>query len=206
MVFLFILLIFFILIIFSKIQIEIINLKYTSKKVKLSHLNDKYKIQIKILILSIIPILKISITKERLQKLKLSEKINNIDIDLSKIGKDINLNFIKQLKNIINLQIKQFKLKVYIGTENTVLTSILIPAISTIISIILSRKKVRVENQTFGIEPIYNCGNLLNMELEGIFELKLIHIIKVIYIINRKRRVEKNERTSNRRAYGYSYE
>ena len=86
------------------------------------------------------------------------------------------------------------------------LLTFLIPIISTIISIILARKKIKTKNQNYQIKPVYNAGNLLNIEFNGIFELNLIHIIKVIYIINKKESVKKNDRTSNRRAYGYSYE
>lgn len=102
--------------------------------------------------------------------------------------------------------INSLNLKINLGTENTILTSFLIPAISTFLSIILAKKNVKTEKQKFEVSPIYNRGNLLNIAFQGIFEIKMIHIIKVICIKIKKRRVEKNERTSNRRSYGYSYE
>ena len=208
MVFLFIFLAFLILlalIVFSKIRIEISNLKFTSKKINCRHFNDNYAFQLKILILNEIPILKFNITKEKLEKIKLNERIKNLQSKLGKFEENLTLDSIKDLK-YLDFQIKNFDLKVEIGTESTILTSILIPAISAVVSIFLASKKVPQKNQFFIVNPVYNNGNLVNIGLQGIFEIKVIHIIKVIYITNKKRRVEKNERTSNRGAYGYSYE
>ena len=48
--------------------------------------------------------------------------------------------------------------------------------------------------------------NLLNIEISSIFQIKMIHIINTICIVNKKRKGDKNERTSNRRPYDYGYE
>ena len=71
---------------------------------------------------------------------------------------------------------------------------------------VLLRKQIANSKENrFIINPLYINKNLLNLELNCIFETKLIHIIYVIYILNEKRRDDKNVRTSNRRSYGYSY-
>ena len=62
------------------------------------------------------------------------------------------------------------------------------------------------ENQKFLIQPIYINQNLINIECSGIFEIEMIHIINTICIVNKKRKGDKNERTSNRRSYDYGYE
>ena len=205
MVFLFVLMVILLLIIFSKIKIEIKNFKFTSKKFNFKHLSDNYIIELQILILSKIPILKINITRDKLQKLKDNDRIKNLQSKIGKFEENISLDIIKDLKTF-DFQIKNLELQIDLGTDSTIFTSILIPAISTVISIFLARKKVPMKNQIFIVNPVYNNGNLVNIGLQGIFEVKMIHIIKVIYIINKKRRVEKNERTSNRRSYGYGYE
>ena len=41
---------------------------------------------------------------------------------------------------------------------------------------------------------------------EGIFEIKTVNIINIIWNLKKKERRNENERTSNRRAYDYSYE
>ena len=48
--------------------------------------------------------------------------------------------------------------------------------------------------------------NIIKFELNGIFDIKMIHIISTICILKKKRRVYKNERTSNRRTYDDCYE
>ena len=61
-------------------------------------------------------------------------------------------------------------------------------------------------NKKYIITPLYFNQNIVNIEISGIFEIKMIHIINIIYILNKKEGVKKNERTSNRRSYDYSYE
>ena len=88
------------------------------------------------------------------------------------------------------------------------MTSIIVPIVSTVILFILHKKIKKFQNQVFTINPIYINQNLVNIYISGIFEIKMSHIINIIYILNKERKkgVNKNERTSNRRSYGYSYE
>ena len=62
------------------------------------------------------------------------------------------------------------------------------------------------EKQVFCVAPAYMDKNLINVEFSGIFQIKMIHIINTICIVNKKRKGDKNERTSNRRPYDYGYE
>ena len=61
-----------------------------------------------------------------------------------------------------------------------------------------------MKKQSFQIKPIYNNQNILNIALSGIFQIKMIHIINIIYILNKKEGVKNYERTSNRRAYWFT--
>ena len=99
-------------------------------------------------------------------------------------------------------------LYIEIGTENAGLTSIIVPAISTIISIILRKKVKKVKKQKFIVQPIFQNRNLVNLSFTGIFEIKISHIINIIYRFYKKEKegVKEYERTSNRGAYDYSYE
>ena len=119
--------------------------------------------------------------------------------------KDIDKNVFKAIKKF-NLNIKKINLNLEIGTENAALTAIIIPAVSTSIAILLRNKIKDYENQTFIVNPIYLNENIVNILFSGIFEIKMIHIINIIYILNNKEGVKKYERTSNRRPYDYSYE
>lgn len=205
MVFLFILLTIIIVLIFSKIQVEIENFRLNLPKNKNKILNDTFLFKIKLVIFGTLPIINLKINREKLKKLENNLKDKKIKLDINKIGKKITKENINDARKL-QMHIEKIKLKINFGTENTILTSFIVPIISTIWSIVLTKKRVKEEKQRLEINPIYNKGNLVNIVFEGIFEIKMIHIIKVICAKIKKRRVEKYERTSNRRAYDYSYE
>lgn len=191
------------LLIFSKIRIEIINFKFSSITVR--HINQDYKIIIKLYVLSKIPILKVNITKTKLEKLKLKEKIRKIDFKALQNKNSFDKRIFKAMKKA-NIAIQDIHLKMQLGTENAALTSMIVPVLSTIIAIILRKKVKETSNQSFEITPVYSNQNLINIGISSIFEIKMIHIISIIYILNQKEGVKKYERTSNRRSYDYSYE
>ena len=203
MVFIFVLILIIILLVFSRIRIEVINFKFSSQTKR--HINKDYKVIIKLCILKKIPILKVNITKTKLEKMKIKEKIKNIDFKIIQNKNKFDKNAIKAIKKS-NININKINLNLEIGTENATLTSVIVPAISTILAILLSRKIENPKNQLFIIQPVYVNQNLINIVFSGIFEMKMIHIINIIYILNRKKGVNKHERTSNRRSYDYSYE
>ena len=203
MVFLFAFILILVIIYFSKIQVKIINLKFSS--IMPRHLNKDYKIAIRWYILSKIPIMKFNINKTKMEKIKIKEKIRNIDFKILEEQGKIDVKKLKTLKEL-KMKIKSVNLNLEIGTENAALTSILVPVISTVIAIVLRKKVRKYENQIFIINSVYLNQNLLNISLSGIFEIKINHIINMIYILNKKEGVNKYERTSNRRTYDYSYE
>ena len=203
MVFIFVLILIIILLVFSRIRIEVINFKFSSQTKR--HINKDYKVIIKLCILKKIPILKVNITKTKLEKMKIKEKIKNIDFKIIQNKNKFDKNAVKAIKKS-NININKINLNLEIGTENATLTSVIVPAISTILAILLSRKIENPKNQLFIIQPVYVNQNLINIVFSGIFEMKMIHIINIIYILNRKKGVNKHERTSNRRSYDYSYE
>ena len=203
MVFLFVILICILILIFSKIKIEVENFRFSS--IKNRHINKDYKITIMLCVFSKIPIAKINITKQKLEKLKVKEKIKRINIKEIKDNKALDKKILEIIKRI-NIIIKKIYLKIDLGTENSALTSIIIPIISTFIAFLFRIAMKEYKNQTFVINPIYINQNIINIAFSGIFEIKMIHIINIIYILNKKEGEDKNERTSNRRSYDYSYE
>ena len=208
MVFLFILLILCILlliIVFSKIRIDVKKFEYCSANKK--HINSNYNLQLSWIILSKISIIKIKLNKHTVKKLKLKDKFVDIDVKMWEERKKIDKETISIIKKI-DFAIRKLKLKIDIGTENSAITSLLIPIVSTVISFLLRNKMKTKEEQTYIVQPIYNNQNYLNITISGIFEIKMNHIINVIYLLSRKKKkgVKKYERTSNRRSYDYSYE
>lgn len=204
MVFLFIVLILIILFITSKIRVEVIDFKFISKMPKKKKTN--YKLVVKLCILNKIPIVKIPLTKEKLIKLKNKGIFKNVGI--KEIERDLNPENLPKIIKENKVDIKKIKINIEFGTENASLTAILVPIISTLISFIIRLKIKEYKNQGFNIKPLFLNQNLVNIEFSSIFEIKMIHIINIIYILNKnkKKGEGKNERTSNRRTYAYSYE
>jgi hypothetical protein len=209
MVFLFILLILFLIVVTLSIQIEIKNFYFCSHKQEGRHISPHYEIIAKGKIMNKIPIAKITITTEKLKKLKVEKKIKEIDftkleekaISTPSLRKEI----IEKIKKL-SIQVKALDFHLQIGTENAALTAILVPVISTVITFFLQKQIKDWKKQTFIVEPLFFNQNIINFKLAGIFEIKLIHIINTIIHNKPKRRVEKHERTSNRGSYDYGYE
>ena len=207
LIFLFILLIEILLL--STLKIEIKNLKISTEKDKERFLDDDYKITIILWGGRKIRFFNIEITKEKLEKLKIKDKIRiNLDkIDFYKLKENSNIEF-RSLRKIMKYipQIEYIDLTANIGLDDAILTSYIVAVVASIIGLLLRKQMTESIENRFIINPLYLNKNLLNLELNCIFETKLIHIIYIIYILKRKRRDDKNVRTSNRRSYGYSYE
>lgn len=193
MVFLFICLTIILILIFSKIRIQIEDFKFSS--VNKRHINKDYKAIIKVYILKKIPILKINITKTKLERLKIKEKIRKINFKLIEENPKLDKKVWEAMKEV-HTNIKKLDLKIELGTENASLTSIIVGILSTIIAITIRDKMKNQEKQKFIVKPIYNNQNLINIEFTVIFEIKMTHIINIIYILNRK---EKEEKFSKKR-------
>lgn len=163
--------------------------------------------------------------KRRIQKLqnsKLIKKLSKTSIKKiplkleKKLEREILFNNIKPLKlakiifKNLKIEILKFKMNLQIGLEDVIITSSLITIISVIVPIILrlTNKYIKnINNYRYRILPIYGNKNVLKLDLDCIINLKLVHIINIIYIIVKmKRRSDKNERTSNRRSYDYCHE
>lgn len=194
-----------IILVFSKIRIEFVNIKFSSKKER--HWNQDYEITVSLCILGVIPILKIRLVKSKLEKMKFLKKLRKMDFTVLEEKVSWNKEMLQKMKHL-DILIKKFNLRIDLGTESSFLTSILVPAISTIIAIVLKKKIKKWENQIFIINPIYQNQNLVKIDFSGIFEIKISHIITIMYDLMKKEKkgVKKYERTSNRGAYDYSYE
>ncbi len=192
LVFLFIILAIFILalvFITSKIEIKIVNLEVDTQSKK--YISNKYEFIIKLNILGNIPIIKIKLTKNKLQKiygkLKIKEKIKKLEEDIYTNKNKIDLKLIelaKQIKKSINVDYLNLIIK--LGTENAFTTAIIVAITSTIISVLISNQKNEENEIMYKIEPIYNNQNLINFQFSGIFKIKMIHIINMMYLYIRK--------------------
>ena len=188
------------LIIFTEIKIHIknLNLKAENKEI---YLNKDYKVIIKFCIFNKINYFKISIDKTKINSQKAKKSLNKIERKIIKDRKIKNIKF-KSIFKILKLKKLNFKLE--IGTENAALTAICIGVISTFLSMLVGNLAYSIKDINWKIDPVYNYGNLLNLEFNCIFSLKLIHIINTIYEIRKEG--DKYARTSNRKDSEHVYE
>lgn len=194
-----------VLLIFSKIGIEVIDFKFSSQTKR--YFNQDYKVILKLYAFGCIPIFKMTITKEKLEKIKVKEKIENIDVNMLQKDPFFHKELLDAIKKV-KIEIEKLNLNIEIGTENVILTAILVPVVSTIIAILLRKNGKCFENQIFIVSPVYQNKNLVNIAISGIFEMEMRHIITIIYRLIKKAKKggKKYERTSHRRAYDYGYE
>ena len=215
----------------SKIQIEIQKFEYKRKTYKnnLSNkketkINNDFLIKFKLCIFNKIPITFLKINNKKLDKLKEKKMFVKIGKRLKNTMDKMQLQFIDKLiknqsqKTILDvlsitkelkLKFKKVDLKVDVGLSDVIATSFLIPTITTIISFFFRNTNLDLKNSKYIINPIYNLGDYgteINIFLKCIIEVKMIHIINIMYIIKKQRKVSNYVRPSNRRAYDYSYE
>ena len=194
------LIIFFLLLILMSInvKIEIENLKFIVPKINGRYTNKDSKILLKIYILKNIKITEINLKKINLNNEKFKNKIQ------SQIKQEkFNINAINFFKNN-NYILEKMNLKIIVGTEDAAITAIAVGIISSLISIFFHNKIFDINKQKYEVLPIYENKSILKIEFDGIFTFKIANIIGMAKYL--KRRVDKNDRTSNRRAYAYSNE
>lgn len=178
----------------SKIGVEIEKFNLDTERPKGHKISHNSKIYILIFIFGKIKIFKKQIKKVKTNKVKL--KKDEIDIKILK-SKKLKINY-KELLKKIEVEIRSIDLEVQIGLRDAANTAILTGGIAGIIGGILRKPKYK-------IIPIYANKDILKIKLDGIFTIYLMHYI-YSQIFKKKRRVDKNERTSNRKSYANCYE
>lgn len=191
------------MLVLSTIRIKIEDFEASNIQAKASPKN--YKIIISLYLFNKIKWIFVHLNDKKMRKMY--SKMNLEKIDLKKFKKDFQVKDLKMVKKI-DPKISYLNLKTGIGVEDVVATSFIIFIISTLIAILLpyTIKKYEKDKYHYEILPLYLNKNAYEIKLDCIIEVKMVHIINIGYVFLKKRRVDKNERTSNRRSYGYSYE
>lgn len=178
----------------SKIEIQINNLDITIPRKEIKKRDSE--VYLKIIIFNKIPILKINLKKLKGKKINIGAVIERAKKLEEKGNKQKWLiSLVKSLKDF-KLEIKEADVKIKLGTEDAALTAITVGLVASILGIILNGKK-------FEITPVYQDKNILNIKLNCIFRLNLMHYI---YKTISKGRDENERKPSNRRSYAYSNE
>ncbi len=210
----FFIILFFILIslviVCSTIKIDVQKLKFSNGERR--NLQYDYLIFLELRFLNYIKIMKLTLTPQKLkalnEKVKINEKLQKIDV--KDIKKDLpNKSEIKELGKKLNLKLEEFHLNLEIGTKDVIITSAIIAILASVVGILLPKciKRYHFEKYRYKMMPIYQNQNVIKLSLNCIIQVKVIHIINIIFTLVRKRKEsKKHERTSNRRSYDYSYE
>lgn len=186
----------------SSLKIEIKN--FLASNIPLKK-NTHYNIIVSLQLWGFLKWLQVTLNKQKIEKLikgPIAQK------ELKKLEIDFHLKDLKTLKKL-QPQLSYFNLNAEIGLENAVITAYSVAALASIISLLLPHlaKSINEQKYQYHITPIFENKNLYKIGLNCIIELKMVHIINVIYIFSKKGRSDKNERaTSNRKSYGYSNE
>lgn len=187
-------------IIFSiSMKLEIKNLKISLPRINKKITNNESEILLKLYIFNKIKIVEFNLKKINLKDEKTKNKLKK-QFERNKF----NLDTIKFLKKV-NYIFEKLNLKVYLGIENAAITAIVVGIIYGGISNFLSEKVESSKYIKYEVNPIYQETNVLKIELNSIISLKMENIIDIIKFM-KKGRVNKNGRTSNRRAYAYGNE
>ena len=203
---LFIFLILFIIFL-STLEIEVENFVFNSNNKRSKKLED-YLIYIKLKFVNKITWLKIKIDYKKIKKYKLFnnkilKKLSNFKDMVSKNQKEIfkkeNIKYIKEL----DIKLKKIHLDMKISVLDAMFTSLIVPLVSTLLSILLAKniKKYKIEKYNYTITPIYKENIQIIISLNCIINVKMVHIINILYMLLKRRSVKYDERTSNRRAY-----
>lgn len=198
-----IIIVLFMIITFSSIKINIEDFRIINFKI------IDLKVVISLAFLNKINILKITVNKEKLDRLEHNKYVR-------KIADKIQENLIKDYKYMHNFEQKSIKeilkiskyfrlnnieIDMKLGTEDAVFTSFAVTTISIIITFFIARK---IENTKYNVIPIYINENYLNLSIKCIISIKVVHIINIIKELKRKDRDKKNGRPLNRRTYASS--
>lgn len=193
-----------ILIIASTLHIQIKNLSISNMQKKN---NTKYAIIFSIYFANKIKYIWFNLNSKRAKKIY--SKVQLEKIDLKKFKKVFKLSNLKELTKL-HLKISDLNLEMNIGTKSPLVTSFLVVTISNAISLLLPHlvNNLKDNRYFYNIKPLYYNKELYKINLDCIIEIKMVHIINVIYYIFLKKGRRKNERstTSNRKSYAYSHE
>ena len=197
-----IILLLFILLVFSTVRIEVRKFK-ADNYVKKEKIVKEYIFFIHLYLFNKIKWFSLKIDAKRSAKFKSGTLLKMID---KKLGirrgeeiKKIERWIIQNRKDIFNrkrlkdlrdlkLFISKINLDLGIGTENVIVTAFTTAFISSAISILLGQnvKKSNVKNCHYIITPLYLNKNVFKVDAHCIIEVKMVHIMSLMYVLIKK--------------------
>ena len=197
-------------ILFSTLNIRVEKLYFSNQS--LEKLKWNYFIVLELSLFGMIKAIKLRIDPKRVEKIlkkrNIKEKVKEINFKQIKQDlpdKEEQVKLMKRLK----IKLEEFHFVLELGTKDVLITSAMIAFLSSVLGIAIARviKKYQEEKYEYKMIPVYQNKNIINLNLNCIIQVKMVHIISIIFTLVRKRKEKrKHERTSNRRSYDYSYE
>lgn len=174
---------------FSKVSIDICNLKLDNN---LEKINAEFLIKLKLNLYGFIPfiviklnelgikILGIKISYSRIFSSEFIAKI--LKREISKVKTNFKISSIKVLKP----DLENINLNLQLGTESFLLTTILVFLASTLLSFSLKNtiKKFDKEKYKYIIKPNFEEKNKFFLEMKGIFKIRTTNIIECVKLYN----------------------
>ena len=186
-----------ILAIFTEIKIQVENFKFQIED-KRKNANENFKVIFKFNIFKKINYFKFTINNDKLKKYNARHSFDKI---IKQIIKDKNSKIKESKSNKKNLKIEKLDLRIDIGIEDAALTAMVTGIGAIILSILIGKNVNNSSENEWNINPVYN-NSVLKLDLNCIISIKLIHIIKRIYVMRKE--VDKNAGTSIRKNFKYS--
>lgn len=179
-------LIFVLVIITSKLKI---NIKYLKKEK--NEFKVRFDINLGWYLFGFCKIFGISLKEDAVYFLwfKIPYNTMKIEKDSIKMLKDVSVwDFFKSLK----LRLEQLKIHLKIGCEDAMLTVFSVFAISTFLSILLARnaKQINQNNYYYQITPIYNA-NAFQFEICSQISIQTFNLLKAFHAMNRREKDKK---------------
>ena len=189
----------------SYLEIEIKRFDYNS--IKNREIKD-YLAYIRLKLFKKITWFKLIIDNDKVSKLRKSKIIKTEILKRILLKNEKKIFTIQNVKHMQQFEINRFNLRMKIDVIDVMLTSYVVAIISAFVSIILAKviKNYDSKEISFKITPIYKENIQINISFNCIFNVQMVHIINILYMLFKQRSVEYDERTSNRRTYVCSNE
>ncbi len=187
--FCFIILVIFMILIFtiiSTIRISINEFETTN----LTTAKLRYQLKISFYIFNKIKWFSFKLNNRKINKIFRKMHLDNLDI--KQLEKDIRLSDVDEILKI-KPKISYMNLDLKLGIDDVILTTYLVPIVSTIIAIILPymSKKSDINSIYYKIEPIYNMKNKYYIKLNIVLNIKIVNLLNCIYKIYRNKKFDK---------------
>lgn len=176
-------LLFCIFILLLSFEIKIKNLDFMIENINKKHVNDNFIFTLYLKLFRI-PVLKVDVTKATFRKNKVKIEINKMKQKIRQKEKKLDFKMITQLKKL-KINFKSLNFMVNIGTEDAAVTALTTGVLATSIGIALRSILNLNKDNYFKVIPIYQNKNLLKIDFNCMFEIKLIDIIYTILALKK---------------------